>query len=94
MAKAKPKPSEQAPEPVRAVKSKAKVGPVSRELLAEGIEKLEKSVAQLRAMSELMKQYGKEELTLEGPKLLPRGVNSVLQFVLKLDGAIRRLDRM
>jgi len=95
VAKAKPAASAKVPEPKPVEKaSKAKVGPVTREVIAQGVAKLKKAVTQLEALSAQLEERKMEEITLEGPKLLPRGVNSVSQFVFKLDGALQRLDRM
>lgn len=91
MAKAtKPDPSKK---PVEKA-SKAKVGPVTVKTIETGITKLKTALGHLQALQVTMKQEHLEEMVMEGPKLLPRGVNSVLQFGLKLENALRRRDRM
>ena len=91
MAKAKrPEPSKTPEEKA----SKTKVGPVTVTTIEDGIKKLQTSLGHLQALSVSMKKEGLDEMVMEGPKLLPRGVNSVLQFGLKLENALRRRDRM
>lgn len=95
MAKSKRTASAKVPEPKPVEKaSKAKVGPVSLETIAEGIAKLEKASSKLKELSAELESRGMDEITFEGPKLLPRGVNSISQFVFKLDWALQKLDRM
>jgi len=81
------------PEPAEP-KVKKKLGTTNRAVIAEGIKKLEATIGKLKGLSAAMESNGVDELTIEGPLLLPRGVNSVMQFAIKLDFAMQRRDRM
>jgi hypothetical protein len=74
--------------------SKAKMGVVTTDILRRGIELLGSTQADLQALLDGMDRDSVKEITVEGPKLLSRGVNSVMQFVLKLDAALKRCRRM
>jgi len=91
---AKAKPTTPSTKPVEKTPSKAKMGIVTESTIRQGIGLLNKAAAELLAMADVMRESGVTELMIEGPKLLPRGVNSVLQFQLKLDAAMKRRDRM
>jgi hypothetical protein len=77
-------------------KSKAKIGPMDRKTIGVALERLAVITGKLKALDLIMKESkpALEEITMEGPKLLPRGVNSLLSFVKRLTSALEDRDKM
>lgn len=59
-----------------------------------GIARLEEFQAELKAFAAWMEQAKEERLTIDGPGLLSRGVNSILQYTTKVEAAIKAKRRM
>lgn len=75
-------------------KSKKKIGPTDSKTLATAIEQLEAITGKLRAMAAIIKELGVTEVIMEGPKLLPRGVNSLRNYANKLNTALDNRNKM
>lgn len=81
--------------PVKSVAgSKARLGVITIDVLRTGIARLSESQGDLRAMLNTMEASGLTEIEIDGPKLLPRGVNSIMSFRAKLMLALSSRDKM
>ncbi|MES2788609.1 MAG: hypothetical protein V4719_03235 [Planctomycetota bacterium] len=75
-------------------KSKKKIGPTERKTLAIAIERLDELLGKLRGLAAVIDAAGLSEVVMEGPKLLPRGVNSLLSYTNKLGSALENRNKM
>lgn len=76
-------------------KPKPRIGPITTDTIETGLEKLGAIQGELLALLATMKAASKDmPLDMDGPGLLPRGVNNLVQFNAKLTLALSNHAKM